>query len=142
MAIEKKRLVLLGKDPIEERKQERQAAILEQAKSISFELAATECIEAKRAEWSNKKHAAQWTSTLETYAYPIIGSLSINEIETNHVLSSFQKLTSAPTAIHIQSIDLIDRKDYMWGQYLSDHIIKHSHYSRNRNFGYSRNLSV
>ena len=86
LAIEKKRLVLLGKDPIEERKRERQAAILEQAKSISFELAATECIEAKRAEWSNKKHAAQWTSTLETYAYPIVGSLSINEIETNHVL--------------------------------------------------------
>ena len=86
LAVEKKRLVLLGKDPIEERKEERKAAILERAKTISFEQAATECIEAKRAEWSNSKHAAQWTSTLETYAYPIVGSLSINEIETNHIL--------------------------------------------------------
>ena len=59
-----------------------------------------------------------------------------------YLMRALQKLTSDPTAIHFQSIDLIDRKDYMWGQYLADHIIKHSHYSRNRNFGYSRNLSV
>jgi len=59
-----------------------------------------------------------------------------------YLMRALQKLTSDPTAFHIQSINLIDRKDYMWGQYLADHIIKHSHYSRNRNFGYSRNLSV
>lgn len=58
-----------------------------------------------------------------------------------YLMRALQKLTSDLTAIHIQSINLIDRKDYFWGQYLADHIIKHSHYSRNRNFGYSRNLS-
>lgn len=57
-----------------------------------------------------------------------------------YLMRALQKLTSDPTAIHIQSIDLIDRKDYMWGQYLADHVIKHSHYSRNRNFGYSNNI--
>ena len=59
-----------------------------------------------------------------------------------YLMLALQKLTSDPTAIHIQSINLNDRKDYQWGQYLADHIIKHSHYSRNRNFGYSRNLSI
>lgn len=59
-----------------------------------------------------------------------------------NLMRALQKLTSDPTAIHVQSINLVDRKDYYWGQYLADHIIKHAHYSRNRNFGYSRNLSV
>ena len=59
-----------------------------------------------------------------------------------YLMRALQKLTSDLAAIHIQSINLLDRKDYFWSQYLADHIIKHSHYSRNRNFGYSRNLSV
>ena len=58
------------------------------------------------------------------------------------LMRALQKLTSDPNVIHIQSIDLIDRKDNFWGQYLADHIIKHSHYSRSRNFGYSRNLLI
>ena len=61
---------------------------------------------------------------------------------TRSLMHELRKLTLEPTAIHVQSINLVDRKDYYWGQYLADHIIKHAHYSRNRNFGYSRNLSV
>lgn len=60
----------------------------------------------------------------------------------SNLLRELRRLTHEPTAIHVQSINLIDRKDYYWGQYLADHIIKHAHYSRNRNFGYSRNLSA
>ena len=59
-----------------------------------------------------------------------------------YLMRALQKLTSDPTAIHIQSINLNDRKDYFWGQYLADHITKHSHYSQSRNFGYSRNLLI
>lgn len=59
-----------------------------------------------------------------------------------NLMRELRRLTHEPTAIHVQSINLFDRKDYYWGQYLVDHIIKHAHYSRNRNFGYSRNLSA
>jgi integrase len=47
---------------------------------------AVQCIEAKKAEWSNLKHAQQWTNTIERYANPIIGNLSLDEIDTEHIL--------------------------------------------------------
>ena len=36
-------------------------------------------------EWSNKKHAQQWTNTLKTYANPIIGKLPVKNIKNHHV---------------------------------------------------------
>jgi len=41
--------------------------------AMTFADYAAELIEAKRPSWRNAKHAAQWTATLETYAYPSIG---------------------------------------------------------------------
>jgi len=38
-------------------------------------------IEAKRPGWRNAKHAAQWSSTLETYAYPKLGALDVQTVE-------------------------------------------------------------
>ena len=35
--------------------------------------------------WSNRKHGQQWRNTLATYAYPIIGALPVNVIETTHI---------------------------------------------------------
>jgi hypothetical protein len=37
---------------------------------MSFRTAAEVMTEAKRPGWRNAKHAAQWSSTLGTYAYP------------------------------------------------------------------------
>ncbi len=42
--------------------------------AMTFADCATELIETKRSGWRNAKHAAQWTATLEQYAYPTIGS--------------------------------------------------------------------
>jgi integrase len=41
---------------------------------------------AKKSEWTNDKHADQWSSTLETYAYPEMGPLSVCDIDTRAVL--------------------------------------------------------
>ena len=38
--------------------------------------------QAHRAGWRNAKHAAQWESTLETYAEPVIGALPVQAIDT------------------------------------------------------------
>jgi hypothetical protein len=71
-----------GLDPIEVRKARNAQVALEEAKAITFKEAAPQYIKAHRAEWKNAKHASQWENTLATYAYPIIGSLSVQAIDT------------------------------------------------------------
>jgi len=58
------------------------------------------------------------------------------------LVRELHRLTQDPTAIHIQSINLNEQRDYHWGNYLADHIIKHTYCSQNRNFGCSRNLTI
>jgi integrase len=77
-----RRLLREGIDPIEARQQRLQAARLDAARSVTFKDCATRYIEAHKAGWRNAKHAVQWTSTLETYAYPVFGSLPVLAIDT------------------------------------------------------------
>ena len=53
-----------------------------------------------RPTWSNAKHAAQWTSTLATYAHPVIGRKPVDEITTGDVLTILTPIwtTKAETA--------------------------------------------
>ena len=91
-ALECRTLVQEGIDPIERRTQQDAAAALEAAKAITFREVATAMIEAKRPGWSNPKHAAQWTSTLETYAYPMLGHLPVGGIDTDLVLRCLEAI--------------------------------------------------
>jgi integrase len=47
---------------------------------------AAECIESKSAEWRNDKHTAQWRSTIDQYANPVLGNMPIDRIDTDDVL--------------------------------------------------------
>jgi integrase len=58
----------------------------ETLKTVLFRDYASECIKQKSAEWRNAKHAAQWRSTIEQYANPVLGDLPLDEIDTDHVL--------------------------------------------------------
>lgn len=71
-----------GIDPIEARRAARHAL----CGRVSFDEAAKRLIEAKGTEWRNAKHRAQWKTTLDTYASPIIGDLSVDTIDVDHVL--------------------------------------------------------
>ena len=71
----------LGFDPIAVRTSANAQAKLEAARAMTFRQCAEAYIDAHRASWKNAKHAAQWTSTLETYAYPIIGKLPVQSID-------------------------------------------------------------
>jgi integrase len=55
-----------------------------QKPAVTFRQCAEQFIEAHKAGWSNAKHAAQWKSTLTTYAYPIIGGLPVSQITESH----------------------------------------------------------
>ncbi len=72
LALEARRLLLKGTDPIEQRNAER-AAKQERKTALSFEQSALRYIADHRDGWKNEKHAAQWESTLKLYAFPLIG---------------------------------------------------------------------
>lgn len=105
LAIEQKRIIQSGRDPIADRKAKREAAMLEAAKSITFRKASEKYIAAHKSSWKNAKHAAQWTSTLETYAYPVIGDLPVAAIDTGLVLKIIEPIweTKTETASRIRS---------------------------------------
>jgi integrase len=67
------------------RRAERARLRLDAAKAITFEQCAEAYINAHRHGWSNEKHAGQWSATLSTYAYPIIGALPVQAVDTGLV---------------------------------------------------------
>lgn len=48
----------------------------------------------KQLGWKSGKHAKQWRATLEAHAYPVIGALPVDRIDTEHVLVVLQPLWS------------------------------------------------
>jgi hypothetical protein len=69
-------------DPIDHRAGQRAEALLAAAATKTFRECASVYIESKKDGWKNAKHAAQWTATLETYAYPVIGDLPVQTVDT------------------------------------------------------------
>ncbi|MGE8446640.1 MAG: phage integrase central domain-containing protein [Comamonas sp.] len=53
---------------------------------MPFEQAAEKFIKEHESTWRNLKHVNQWRSTLETYAFPVMGHLNVADIEQAHVL--------------------------------------------------------
>lgn len=90
-AAECRKLRLAGIDPITHRETARAAARLEASRAVTFKQCALDYIETHRHGWRNAKHAAQWRQTLETYAFPKIGELPVQSIDTHHVTSVLQQ---------------------------------------------------
>lgn len=86
-----------GTDPVEESKAKRIALLAAQAASITFGEAAAKFIEAHESGWKNSKHASQWTTTLETYAFPTIGKIRVSDIQTAHVITILEKIWTTKT---------------------------------------------
>ncbi|MEW6647830.1 MAG: integrase arm-type DNA-binding domain-containing protein [Pseudomonadota bacterium] len=81
-----------GVDPIEQRKAARASLVAAGAKAITFDEAARKFLASKRLEFQNAKHTAQWESTLQTYASPIIGALPVDKIELAHVVQVLEPI--------------------------------------------------
>ncbi len=96
-AIEAKKLVVAGVDPIETKQARAAALAVEMAKAVTFKECAEAYMESMRAGWKNAKHAAQWTSTLETYAYPLLGDLPVAAIDTGLVERVLRPIWTAKT---------------------------------------------
>ena len=104
IAIECRRQLLIGKDPLEERKKTTSLILSQQARMITFKDAAEQCIASKRPEWKSVKHAQQWTNTLASYAYPVFGNMLISEIDTDLILKAIEpKIT--PDVFSVLSVE-------------------------------------
>lgn len=86
-----------GIDPVEDAKAKRSALAAAQASALTFSDAAAKYIAANEAGWKNAKHAGQWTSTLETYAYPSIGKIQVSAIETQHIVGILEPIWKTKT---------------------------------------------
>ncbi|WP_316173381.1 MULTISPECIES: tyrosine-type recombinase/integrase [unclassified Bradyrhizobium] len=93
-AAEYRRQVYEGIDPIEARRAQRAQAALEAAAALTFEECTKQYLAAHSAGWRNAKHAAQWSSTLKTYAEPVIGSLAVHSVDTALVMKIIEPLWS------------------------------------------------
>lgn len=86
-----------GIDPLAERHSAKAALRAAQAKALTFNQCAERFINAKAREFRNPKHVAQWRSTLDTYAGPVIGALPVERIELAHVVQVLQPIWDTKT---------------------------------------------
>ena len=71
-------LVSEGIDPIEDKKQDKLIP--------NFKAAARSVYDTNLPTWRNAKHASQFITTLETYAFPVISNMTIKDITSTHIL--------------------------------------------------------
>lgn len=88
-----------GLDPLEIKKEEASKPIIP-----TVEIAARQVHDQLLPGWRNPKHGKQWISTLEQYAFPIIGRQSIDAITPAHIASVLQPiwLTIPETATRVK----------------------------------------
>jgi integrase len=96
-ALQCRKLLHDGIDPIEARKAERGQRRVDAATLMTFEECAEEYISAHSPAWTNIKHINQWRNTLKTYVYPIFGDLPVQNIETGLVMKVLQPIWTTKT---------------------------------------------
>jgi integrase len=89
-----RRLRLQGTDPIDRRNAMRAAACLDAAKAMTFDECRDAYVAAHKASWRNAKHQAQWVSTLDTYAGPVLGKLPVQSIDVALVMKVLEPIWS------------------------------------------------
>jgi integrase len=93
-AVDARKMVLTGTDPIEARRTERATMALSAATAMTFKQCADAYITAHRAGWKNAVHAKQWPSTLEAYVYPVFGSLPVQAVDVGLVMKVIEPIWS------------------------------------------------
>jgi len=104
-AREARNLLQQGLDPLAMKGADRRR----RANTLTFEQAAQRCIEDRRAEWRNHKHAEQWTSTLRTYCANF-AQVPIDEVDAELILGALKPIwtekteTASRTRMRIEAV--------------------------------------
>jgi integrase len=93
-ALEARKLQAAGIDPIERRNAQRAQERSKEVKTVTFRQEANAYIDAHRSGWKNAKHAEQWRSTLETYVYPTIGDVAVDDVDTRMLVRILEPIWS------------------------------------------------
>ncbi|MFK5914055.1 MAG: integrase arm-type DNA-binding domain-containing protein [Woeseiaceae bacterium] len=91
-------------DPMEYKRKLAAEKLLEEAQGITFKECAIAFIDSHKAGWKNPKHETYWRNTLNTYAYPVIGDLSVQAIDTGLVMKVIEPIwfTKTETASRVR----------------------------------------
>ena len=92
LAQDARRLRHQGIDPIEHRRAARAQQRLDAAKAVTFQQCAERYIASHRAGWRNAKHVEQWESSLRRFAFPVIGALPVQAINTALVMKVIEPI--------------------------------------------------
>lgn len=96
-ALEHRKIARAGGDPL---------AAKREAKKVypTFRVAAEAVHEQHKAAWDNAKHTQQWINTLKDYAFPVIGDMRVDRIDTPDILRVLSPiwLTKAETAKRVR----------------------------------------
>ncbi|WRH75228.1 MAG: hypothetical protein RSE16_10985 [Sphingobium sp.] len=104
LAAEAFRLISSGIDPKDQRDAEKHNRLVGLKHKLTFEQVASQCIAAKQHEWKNKKHQHQWSASLETYVYPALGKVPVDQITMEQVLAVLEPIwmTKTETATRVR----------------------------------------
>jgi integrase len=94
-AFQEQRSLFNGIDPIDARKAARANALAEAAKTLTFKECSKAYIGAHQASWRNEKHRDQWSNTLDHYAFPVIGGVSVATVNTALILKVLEPIWSS-----------------------------------------------
>jgi integrase len=96
LALRHRLAILEGRDPLEERRTKRS----ERPAGSTFRQVAELYVAAHGASWRSSKHRIQWWTTLETHAFPVLGDLAVNAVDTAAVMRVLEPIwhTKAETA--------------------------------------------
>lgn len=94
-----------GIDPLEERKRMRQERAAAAASLITFQEVLDRYTAAHEIAWKTPKFRAQWKKTVEVYASPTIGKLSVGAVDTGHMVKLLQPIwrTKPETATRVRA---------------------------------------
>jgi integrase len=104
-ALEMRRVVADGVDPIERRRAILADGKAESASTLTFDAAALKYIAAHEASWRSARHRAQWRNTLRDHVSPLIGSLPVRSIDTALMLKVLEPIwqTKTETAARVRT---------------------------------------
>jgi hypothetical protein len=79
-------------DPLDAKRKQRTQQALEAARSITFADAAQQYFTQHEKKWTSAKHRQTFMSTLQKFAYPLIGKLPVADVDTALVLKIIEPI--------------------------------------------------
>jgi integrase len=95
-------------DPISHRISERAQRIAEQTSMRTFQQCAEEYIADNKSKWTSDKHRREFETTLRKYAFPHLGLLPVDKIETPLILEIIKPLWARIPTTALRTLNRIE----------------------------------